>query len=202
LSTNATQELSPETTIVQVQQYSTMPIRSNRVSQGPVRCSPPSSPRFRPVIITVLSIVIVGLISQPSNNSVQSKGLLIATVPRTLVSTGSNAEGAVNPGKYPIFDCAKLLEDLVTNPAMQELDPNMGKIYSRRVTENPSFYVSLHNRTFDHTRWSVMLFGHYYEITLTNAFQEVLRESPPGSRVLDVGGEYFFGAVRMFCCSV
>jgi hypothetical protein len=173
-----------------------MPIISGY--RGPIQRSPPIIlPRCRPLIIAVITIVVLGLISQSSNISAQSTASLLATIPQAFVSTGSVAAAAMDPGIYPIFDCAKLLEELGTNPAMRELDPNMGKIYARHVIENPSFYVALHNKTFDSTRWAVMQYGYYYERLLTDAFQEVLREFPPGSRVLDVGGEYFFRAVRV-----
>lgn len=94
----------------------------------------------------------------------------------------------VDPGKYPPFSCAKLLKDLKTDQTMQAKDPNEGRMHVKRTVENPPFYVSLHNQEFDKPRWDVMTYGFYYERLLTRCFQTVLRNSPPGSRVLDVGG--------------
>ena len=65
-------------------------------------------------------------------------------------------------------------------------DPNGGRSYARTTDTNPSFWVSLHNETFDRTRWAIMIYGYYYEQKEAEAFHIILQER--SGRVLDVGG--------------
>lgn len=51
------------------------------------------------------------------------------------------------------------------------------------ITLTFSFFALLHE-------YRVMEHGFYYEKMLTADFVQVLKESPPGARVLDVGGEF------------
>ena len=60
----------------------------------------------------------------------------------------------LDPGKYPPFSCSRLLTDLKTDPMMQRKDPNRGVLQVRRTVTEPPFYIALHNRTFDTTRWA------------------------------------------------
>jgi hypothetical protein len=149
------------------------------------------SPLLRVVTNAVLIIGGAVFISQTFNSSGPSTALFDT---RTLVAGSSllSTTTTVKSGKYPTYDCAKLLKDLATDPTTQALDPNKGKLYARLVVEDPSFYVALHDRNFDRARWPIFDEGYYYEKGVTKAFQEVLRESPPGSRILDVGGQYIF----------
>ena len=67
--------------------------------------------------------------------------------------TDASLPPALDPGRYPPFSCSKLLNELKTNPALQAKDPNRGFLQVRRTTTKNPFYISLHNRTFDMTRW-------------------------------------------------
>ncbi|CAB9503272.1 Inherit from COG: Methyltransferase [Seminavis robusta] len=98
----------------------------------------------------------------------------------------------VDPGKYAPFSCLGLLHDMKNSSAMKAKDPNNGMMHARRTETDPPFYISLHRETFDKTRWCIMQYGHYYERELTKAFVEVLKASPPGSRILDVGANIGF----------
>ena len=60
---------------------------------------------------------------------------------------------ALDPGKYPPFSCSKALTDLKRDAEIQNKDPNRGVLKVRRTITNPPFYISLHNKTFDTTRW-------------------------------------------------
>jgi FkbM family methyltransferase len=109
-----------------------------------------------------------------------------------------------DPGRYQPISCTNILDQVRnkrngTNIHIQ--DPNEGYLYGRQTETEPSFWISLHNRDFDKTRWDMYESGHYYEKALTRAFQQVLKEeqhkassnsSPDSSknilRVLDVGG--------------
>ena len=92
-----------------------------------------------------------------------------------------------NPGNYVPISCPGVLEQVKTK-ALPVRDPNEGVLYGRRVKRTPAFWVSLHNRNFDSTRWNIMESGDYYERALSASFEEILQNSPHGSRVLDVGG--------------
>ncbi|CAB9501235.1 Inherit from COG: Methyltransferase [Seminavis robusta] len=127
-----------------------------------------------------------------STNATSSTTSKSAIISSTTTVSSTPTTPAVSHGKYPTFDCAQLLHELKTNEATQKLDPNLGIIYSRRVRDVPSFFVAMHNETFDNTRWQIMRYGTYYEKKLTAAFQEVLRNAPKGARVLDVGGNIGF----------
>ncbi len=105
----------------------------------------------------------------------------------------SNNKKKNSPGKYPLFSCAQLLDDLHNHPDIPNQDPNLSRIYARRTITDPSFYISLHNHSVDPTRWdSIMEYGYYYETALTAAFLKILHNSPTGARVLDVGGRFTY----------
>lgn len=165
------------------------------------------------VLMALMAIAGVAVISQSRvvNVSVEhsnSQPSLLEVVPRSLFAeieeqsksltegitttlgyaTGASAT-AVDPGKYPPFSCEKLLQDLKTDPTIQKQDPNLSKIYARKTVTDIPFYISVHNKTFDATRWDLIVYGFYYERKLTKAFFDVLEKSPPGARVLDVGGK-------------
>jgi FkbM family methyltransferase len=54
-------------------------------------------------------------------------------------------------------------------------DPNGGRLHVRYTNTDPSFWVSLHRKEFDLTRWSIMEYGKYYEAAETDAFVHVVR---------------------------
>lgn len=107
-------------------------------------------------------------------------------------SLEGSPRAAISPGQYPPFSCPRLLKQMKTKVGMQRTDPNKGMIRSRRTTTVPPFYISLHEKSFDITRWTIMETGEYYERKLASSFQEVLQSSPPGARVLDVGANIGF----------
>ena len=132
--------------------------------------------------MTILALVFMNSMPAPDDTSVSSLSLLHAS----MTTNGKS------PGKYSPFSCPKLLDDLRNNPQTQQQDPNEGILYGRRTVNEPLFYVFLHNQAYDRARWDIMKYGFYYELALTQAFKDVLKVSPPGSRVLDVGGTCYF----------
>ena len=106
-----------------------------------------------------------------------------------LATTTANAD----PGKYVPLVCPQVLEKARSSEAdKNDIDPNKGILHGKQIEMDPKFWVSLHNKEFDSTRWDIMRSGHYYEKALSNAFVEVLKSTPAGSRVLDVGGNIGF----------
>lgn len=57
----------------------------------------------------------------------------------------------------------------------------------RTMTHSP-FYISLHDEKVDRTRWIIWSKRFYYEKVLERIWNSILLESPPGSHVIDVGG--------------
>jgi hypothetical protein len=97
--------------------------------------------------------------------------------------------------KYPAVSCPAVLRDTRAKGAdFENLDPNNGTLYGKLVNRNPRFWISLHNAKFDLTRWGIMNHGDYYETSLSKAFEEVLKDAPPGARVIDVGGNIGFSS--------
>ena len=132
--------------------------------------------------MTILALVFMNSMPAP-DTSVSSLSLLHAS----MTTNGKS------PGKYAPFSCPNLLDELRNNPKVQQLDPNEGVLYGRRTVNEPLFYVFLHNEAYDRARWDIMTYGFYYEVALAQAFKDVLKASPPGSRVLDVGGTCYVG---------
>jgi FkbM family methyltransferase len=93
------------------------------------------------------------------------------------------------PGLQPLR-CEQYLED-VYNGIINISDPNDFKVYARRIqgiTDNP-FWVAVHEEKFDSVRWgSIFVLGRYYESKMNQAFVDILRQSSPEARVIDVGG--------------
>jgi FkbM family methyltransferase len=100
-------------------------------------------------------------------------------------SRRTSSESAKVPGKYKPISCPDFLLEVRRDPYK---DPNKGVLYGKQIETDPKFWISLHNEQFDKTRWEIMKSGKYYEFALTDAFIEVLKASPPGSRVIDIGG--------------
>jgi FkbM family methyltransferase len=114
------------------------------------------------------------------------------------VDNSIDDHATTNSSKYQPIDCQSfLMEAKKTGTEINKMDPNKGVIYGKQVDINPKvvspkFWVSLHAKEFDPTRWGIMDYGFYYERSLSDAFIEVLADSPPGSRVIDVGGNIGF----------
>jgi len=103
---------------------------------------------------------------------------------------GTNAgsdlpKGGTITSKY-LLDCRDLL-----NADIQAYRDN-GQVIFRRTVTKPPFYISLHNQTIDHIRWStIMGKGYYYETGMYEAIHESLdgfKDNPREAIVLDVGG--------------
>jgi 2-polyprenyl-3-methyl-5-hydroxy-6-metoxy-1,4-benzoquinol methylase len=128
-------------------------------------------------------------------------------------STGAAAaaalSGATSAPPIPTLDCESLLRDAREN-RLDFRDPNARQqpsSYQRRTRpakageedgSSRTFYISLHVKTFDPVRWIIMTNGAYYEKTLEAIWRQVLKDSPPHSRVLDVGANIgYFSLVSM-----
>jgi hypothetical protein len=82
----------------------------------------------------------------------------------------------------------------------QVIDPNLKKgRFTRQTTTEHPFWISLHNKEFDKTRWYIYENGSYYERSLGKIWTDVLREASPGSRVLDVGYVTFLQLLSVLC---
>ncbi|CAB9517402.1 Inherit from COG: Methyltransferase [Seminavis robusta] len=105
-----------------------------------------------------------------------------------------NDTNSISTNKYPPVSCSAALEE-VRAEGNGEMDPNKGVLHGKTVQMGPmypKFWISLHDVSFDPTRWHVMDYGEYYEKALSRAFAEVLKDTPAGSRVIDVGGNIGF----------
>ena len=70
-------------------------------------------------------------------------------------------------------------------------DPNQGKLFLRQVVTEPSFFVSVHDKTYDPVRFdSIFEKGDYYEENVRKRFEYILSEYQHEKMplVLDVGG--------------
>lgn len=106
-------------------------------------------------------------------------------------------------GSIVPFSCNELLQQRKTNQnkIVTDVDPNKdGHTHTQYTNTNPPFYISLHPREFDSTRWAIWTYGFYYERLLTQNFVQVLQSSPGPTRVIDVGGRYHW--VGALCCCV
>jgi FkbM family methyltransferase len=100
---------------------------------------------------------------------------------------GTSTQLTAVSNKYEAVSCPAVLRDARAE-GNEHMDPNNGTLYAKQIERPPRFWVSLHNEQFDRTRWHIMLTGDYYEKALSKAFVEVLKDAPPGARVIDVGG--------------
>lgn len=67
------------------------------------------------------------------------------------------------------------------------IDPNEDRVYLRKLSSKPSFFVSVHNQSYDAVRWnSIFEEGRYYEDQVHQRFLEILSDQPK-SLVIDVG---------------
>jgi FkbM family methyltransferase len=92
----------------------------------------------------------------------------------------------------PVFSgatsCADVFQLVDTNTWT---DPNHGTIFARKLVSWPSFYVSVHNRRYDHVRWnSIYRKGAYYESDVHDRFVDILMQPSSSDQhrvVIDVG---------------
>lgn len=151
---------------------------------------------FPTVIAAFCVVIIVAIVLRSSistSNSRDEVPLLLSsshegvTVRHTKLRQ-SLASTTRRSTKLPPVSC----RDIVTmdrNAPREVSDPNRGIMHGRYTTTKPSFWISLHNKAFDGTRWGVMEFGFYYEQLQSQAFVEVLTQtSSQHVHVVDVGG--------------
>jgi hypothetical protein len=102
--------------------------------------------------------------------------------------------------------CQELIDEVKKSGAYRDrkvIDPNLkhGSFTRQTITEHP-FWISVHNKEFDKTRWTIHKKGRYYEFALGKIWTNILRDASPGSRVLDVGYVALrYVAFLQFCLS-
>jgi FkbM family methyltransferase len=75
---------------------------------------------------------------------------------------------------YPPLSCSAIFYEDRNTPRPFG-DPNEGGVYARYTKTNPSFWVSMHQKEFDPTRWSIMIYGYYYENLESESFMNIIR---------------------------
>jgi Methyltransferase FkbM domain len=140
--------------------------------------------------------------------AVVAKAVAAATAREAVLET-DEAEAAAagersTTAPIPTLDCESLLREAREN-RLEFRDPNTGTdpaTYQRQTLPispgDDPFWISLHVPAFDPVRWNIMKTGAYYERTLETIWRQVLKKSPPHSRVLDVGANIgYFTLVSM-----
>jgi FkbM family methyltransferase len=115
-------------------------------------------------------------------------GVAVSTAAGAPAATDSGGGGrGGNADGDEIVDCLSYLRDA----DVSSIDPNAGmdrtQLRTRTRPVEPAFYISLHHRNFDKTRWGIMETGQYYERGLEKIWRHQLAKAPPRSVVLDVG---------------
>jgi FkbM family methyltransferase len=106
--------------------------------------------------------------------------------------------------RFPPLSCQQVFFENRDKKGPWYADPNDGSIHGRYTRTQPSFWISLHRRKYDKTRWSIMDSGVYYETIETQSLVDIIRadvqqrkpphhttlntDSPPPLHVVDVGG--------------
>lgn len=111
---------------------------------------------------------------------------LLLSINNDPISENKRLQARLVQKGVPTVSCSRMLRDARSNVTF---DPNQGKLYSRYTVEDPHFYISVHERSYDKVRFEVFeTEGSYYERALTDCFRQVLLSSNNKKRVLDVGG--------------
>ena len=97
--------------------------------------------------------------------------------------------------KYEPVDCRSFVKKVSVDTDPKGLD----KVLVRTKTSNP-FLISLHKQKHDKVRWDIFLYGRYYERALEDIWARILKSAPPGSHVVDVGGN--IGYYSLFSASM
>jgi FkbM family methyltransferase len=87
--------------------------------------------------------------------------------------------------KWTPVDCIHLMEQ---SQKSEIPDPNHGELLARWTSTNPPFFISVHAFHYDKLRKVIYVTGQYYEQDLSHVFHQILKDAPPNSRVIDVGG--------------
>ena len=106
-----------------------------------------------------------------------------------VATTGKGVNEPLLRGLQPLR-CEEYLDNIYDG-TLNISDPNQLKIYSRRIHGFPGnpFWISVHEQEFDQVRWeTIFLLGKFYESAVDAAFVEILQQSSPDARVIDVGG--------------
>ena len=92
---------------------------------------------------------------------------------------------STSSSKWTPVDCTYLMEQ---SQQSEIPDPNHGELLARWTSTNPPFFISVHAFHYDKLRKVIYVTGQYYEQDLSHVFHQILKDAPPNSRVLDVGG--------------
>jgi hypothetical protein len=127
---------------------------------------------------------------------------VVATVTPSRRSTSVTTNKVAVVSALKAIACQEFIDEAKsgTYRGRQVIDPNLKKgRFTRQTTTEHPFWISLHNKEFDKTRWYIYENGSYYERSLGNIWTDVLREASPGSRVLDVGYVTFLQLLSVLC---
>lgn len=111
------------------------------------------------------------------------------------VQTPAAVAASSSNGVYQPVDCAQFVQhtDVDTDPTGLE------KVLVRTQTKK-SFLIALHKKEHDKVRWDILRHGRYYEWNLEDIWSRLLSQAPPGSHVVDVGGN--IGYYSLFSASL
>lgn len=155
--------------------------------------------RCRVIAAPIFLFALVALVVKNSTTARRAEALdmkqthELSCRPEVVNWTQSNLFQNNQKACFQAISCGELLSRFeasgrVTFHGVTLTDPNEGVKYIPKNTTQKMF-VSLHKKSFDRTRWSTILQqGEYYERVLTHVFKQILFESPPDARVIDVGG--------------
>lgn len=140
------------------------------------------------VIVLLVGGAYVSLLGEITSKCGGRQGLMAASAampknPKSPSTLQSKSATSTNASVQPLF-CSEVLQG-----PLAKSDPNVGVIYGKKTTADPSFTIALHNKTIDHTRWAIMTYGFYYERFITERAAEIMgptSNTTPGI-FLDVG---------------
>eukprot|EP00550_Attheya_septentrionalis_P007153 CAMPEP_0198284064 /NCGR_PEP_ID=MMETSP1449-20131203/3593_1 /TAXON_ID=420275 /ORGANISM="Attheya septentrionalis, Strain CCMP2084" /LENGTH=149 /DNA_ID=CAMNT_0043980973 /DNA_START=239 /DNA_END=685 /DNA_ORIENTATION=+ len=148
----------------------------NRISKNFPKKTRPSRSRYRLTITVVLAILCVAAFFIRARSmstlraSLASSELLMVVdhadavtettnsphSPRSLTpSKGAITQARLTSHGLQTVSCATVMQKFRKD---LEKDPNEGHIYSRYVPRKHPFYISLHNKKYDGTRYAIMEF--------------------------------------------
>lgn len=171
----------------------------NMVTQGKARSSDiwrkferPKKYKFRIICLVATGLLLALIYAEKlSSNSLQFSNIELLALEWSPSEQGSSTNSLSSSMERaplePPIDCSSLLAEVQSGKS-QIKDPNKGKSYIVRTTNNIPFNISLFDPKYDPVRGKMLKTFRYYERDLDTAWEQVLRASPPGSRVLDAGG--------------
>jgi len=143
---------------------------------------------------TLFGVVLCVLVLQWNDNSYYEStsslvSLRASKLPeRSTTSLRQKKNKTQQESTKPPLACFDFLNK-VRSRQLNVIDPNQGKNYTRWMdqTDHP-FWASFHSKQFDRVRWGSYEQGHYYEDVQERAWMDILKQAPPNSCILDVGG--------------